>query len=138
MKRIILSLGILVFAFGLFLAFPATSHAQPELSEGMSQGDFALWLVKAIGAQSKLPPAAGSEDAIEFLTKLGVIPEGGWQKNEPISKELLASLLDDEGAENLSFEELVARVRVHVQNIYNDKILGVFRAQSSGTPSVPA
>ena len=138
MKRYILSAGILLIVFGLFFAFPATSHAQEELQEGMSQGDFALWLVKAIDAQTKLPPAATGEDAVAFLTKLGIIPEGGWQKDETITNELLTSLLDGEEGTGQSFDELVEKVREHVKNAFNQKTLGVFRAQSSGNPSAPA
>ena len=137
MRGKIVSLGILFF-LGLFLAMPLTSQAEIELKEGMSQGDFALWVVKAIGAQSKLPPAATGEDAIKFLTSLGIIPEGGWQKDEAFSNEALASLSDDPEAANLSFDELVEKVRENVQNLFNETTLGVFRAQSSGTPSSPA
>lgn len=138
MKRHILSAGILLIVLGLFFAFPVTTHAQVELQEGMSQGDFALWIVKAIDAQSKLPPAATGEDAIAFLTKLGIIPEGGWQKDETITNELLTSLLDGEEGSGLNFNELVEKVQDHVKNVFNQKTLGVFRAQSSGTPSAPA
>jgi len=130
-------MGILL-VFVLFLAAPATLQAQIELQDGMTQGDFALWLVSAIGAQTKLPPAATGEDAIDFLTGLGVIPEGGWQKNEAVTNEMLASLLEDADAAGLSFDELVEKVREHVQQIFDERMLGVFRAQSSGTPSVPA
>lgn len=139
MKRITLSLGILVFVFGLFLALPTTSYAQKtELKEGMTQGDFAMWLVSAIGAESKLPPAYGAEEAIKFLTDLGAIPEEGWQKGEEMTKELLTNLLEDpkEGA-NLSWDELVKKVRDHIQNIFDKRKLGVFRVLSS-TPSLPA
>ena len=137
MRGKIVSLGILFF-LGLFLAVPLTSQAEVELKEGMSQGDFALWVVKAIGAQTKLPPAATGEDAIKFLTSLGIIPEGGWQKDEVLSNEVLASLSDDPEAANLSFDGLVEKVRDHVQSLFDEKALGVFRAQSSGTPSSPA
>ena len=127
----------LVFAF--FLGFATTARAaESELKEGMSQGDFARWLIKAVGAEDRLPPAFIAEDAIKFLSELGVVPEGGWQKEQAVTKEFLQSLLDDEDKDKLSFEELVERVRSKVQNIFNDKKLGVFRAQASGTPSAPA
>ena len=141
MRRFIVSSGMLS-AFEIFISFsfyPATSQAEVELAEGMTQGDFGLWLVKAVGAQAKLPPAASGEDAIAFLSGLGVIPEGGWQKNEAISKEFLSSLLDKKDeASGLSFDDLVQKVREHVESTFNNKMLGLFRAQSSGTGSVPA
>ena len=138
MRRYIMSLGI-VFALGLFLTFPATLQAE-DLKEGMSQGDFALWLVKAIGAQTKLPPAATGEDAVKFLTSLGVIPEGGWQKGDPLTKEVLASLLEkpEEGA-NLSFDDLVKEVLKRVTDKFQEinKKQAVFRVLAP-TPSLPA
>ena len=137
MRTHFVSMGIL-FVLGLLLVMPATSQAQEiELKEGMTQGDFALWLVKAIGAQSKLPPAGQAEDAIYFLTQLGSVPEGGWQKGEALTKEALASLLDEEGAANLSWDDLVGKARDHIQKIYDERKLGVFRVLSS-TPSLPA
>lgn len=137
MRRQYVSLGILFF-LGLFLALPATSQAEIELKEGMTQGDFALWLVKAIGAQTKLSPAATGDDAIKFLTSLGIIPEGGWQDDEVITNEILAGLLDDPDTASSSFDELVEKVRQHVQDIFSETTLGVFRAQSSGSPTAPA
>lgn len=136
MKRQIVSLGIFCI-LALFLTVPATSQAEIELKEGMTQGDFALWIVKAIGAQSKLPPAATAEDAIKFLSGLGIIPEAGWDKDGPISGEWLGGLAGEE-AGNLSFEDLAGKVRDHVQDVFDERTLGVFRAQSSGTASVPA
>lgn len=138
MRREIVSWGS-AFVLALFLAFPGISQAQDiELKEGMPQGDFAQWLIKAIDAQSKLPPAADAKDAMDYLTQLGSIPEGGWQKDETMTNELLASLLEDpeEGA-NLSWDELVDKVREHVQNIFDERKLGVFRVLAP-TPSLPA
>lgn len=138
MRSHTLSLGIFLFSGILLTSLPATLHAQIELKEGMTQGDFALWLVNAVGAMSKLPPAATSEDAINFLTQLGTVPEEGWQKNELLTNEVLASLLEDpeEGA-NLSFEELVDKVRARIQNIFEERRLGTFRVLAP-TPSQPA
>jgi hypothetical protein len=128
-----------MFVLALLLGVPPSVQALDiELQEGMTQGDFAMWLVQAINAQSKLPPAAQAEDAIKFLTELGSIPEGGWQKDEPMTKELLASLLEDpeEGA-NLSWDDLVDEVRERIQEIFDERKLGVFRVLSA-TPSLPA
>ncbi|GEM_PF-1556658 len=134
----IVSLGLLAW-FAFFLVLPVTLQAQIELKEGMTQGDFALWITDAIGAKSKLPPAADGKDAIDFLTQLGSIPEdAGWAKDEPMTKELLASLLEDpEKASGLSWDELVDKVRERVQGIFDERKLGTFRVLSS-TPSLPA
>lgn len=129
-----------LFVLVLFLAFPTLVQAEGPAApaEGMTQGQFALWLVKAIGAQSKIPPAAVAEDAIAFLTKLGLVPEGGWQKDAELTKEALASMVDDPNAANLSFNELVNKLRDQVQNLFNEASLAVFPAQASGSGSAPA
>lgn len=129
---ILLSISVLTFAL------PMTSQAA-DLAEGMTQGDFALWLVKEIGALSKLPPAAQGQDAIDFLISLGIAPEDGWSKDEPVTKEVLASLLDGEDAANLSFEELVDAVTEHVETLLSDRQLAVFKATNpTASGSAPA
>lgn len=138
------------FVTALLLALPNAAQAEiVELKEGMTQGDFALWMVQAIGALQKLPPGAKGEEAIQFLggqpdprsgqsTGLGIIPEGGWKKDEPITKELLATLLEkpEEGA-NLSWDDLVQKVTERIQKLFDNRKLAVFRVMSSNTPSLP-
>ncbi len=135
MTRKTVAFGIL-FAFALLLTLPGSSQAA-DLKQGMTQGDFAAWLIKAIGAESKLPPAFGPEDAITFLTQLGSIPEGGWKKNEEMTTQGLTSLLEkpEEGA-NLSWDDLVQKVYNHIQKIFDNRKLGTLRIHSA-TPADP-
>ena len=122
MRRLILSLGFMFFSGILLTTLPTPVHAEQGMpTQEWTQGQFALWLVEAAGAISKLPPAATGVDAITFLNKLGVAPEGGWKKDEKITKEFLLSLLGDdkEGAEGLSFEDLIKRVQDRVTVLFN-------------------
>lgn len=130
---------ISVIFFAVFaLMYPAVSQA--ELKEGMSQGEFALWLVKEVGALSKLGPAATDQNAIDFLVSLGIAPKEGWNKNGTVDKAFLISLLGDDAGDvsNLTFDELVARVRDYIQNAISDRALNSFRATSSASGSTPA
>ena len=150
MRRNSVYLGVAV-AIALLLAFPCLSQAAVvELKEGMTQGDFALWMVQAIGGLQKLPPGAQAEEAIQFLggvpdprsgqsSGLGIIPEGGWQKDEPMTTELLTSLLEDpkDGA-NLSWDDLVQKVTDRIKKLFDERKLVVFRVMSNNTPSLPA
>ena len=141
MRRHILSLGILLLS-GIFLtSLPATSsYAQSGLpSEEWTQGDFALWLVKAADAMSKLPAAATGVDAIKFLNALGITPEGGWKKDEKLTKEFLLSLLGDDskGAEGLSFEELINKVTDRVTFTVSQWNEGFFSASQANAASTP-
>jgi len=105
--------------------------AIPDLSENMTQGQFAIWLVNAIGASDKLPAAPSEEDAIDLLKKLNIIPTDGWSKNTVITKQFLASLLGDESAANLDFKELIARIQEFADGRFEDANLGIFRAFGS-------
>ena len=130
---------ITVIFFAVFaLIYPAVSQA--ELKEGMSQGEFAVWLVKEAGALAKLGPAATDQDAVDFLVSLGIAPKEGWNKNGTVDKAFLISLLGDDAGDtsNLSFEELVAKVRDYIQASISDRRLNSFRATSSASGSSPA
>ena len=115
----------LLLVIALLISIPGGVYA--DLAEGMSQGDFALWLVKAIGAQSKLPPAATADEAIDFLQRLGVVPEGGWDKNGTVDSAFLKSLLGEGADTSGAFEELLEKVRAHVQSAFDNSKLGVAR-----------
>gem|GEM_PF-6356647 len=116
--------------------------AQPTV--GMNQGEFALWLVKAVGAMGKLPTGANAEDAFDFLADLGMVPQGGWQADGTVTKEFLASLLDlSEEEKNAllqdpdGFDKLLQKVYNLMQSRFDDVRAGVFRVQSA-SGSVPA
>ena len=163
-RQLYMSTGA-IFLLTFLFAFPNLSHAQEseqaegtELHEGMTHGQFAFWLIKAIQPQLQaLPagqhagvaasvnflvnPAAGPEEAITFLTdQLALVPEGGWQKDESLANEALASLLEKpEEGEGLSFDELVEKVLKRVQDLFQkiNKKQAVFRVLAP-TPSLPA
>ncbi len=127
MRRHMWSLGILLVGSLFLTMVPATLHAEIELKEGMSQGDFALWLVNAVGAMGKMSeryPAATGKDALDFLTSLGVAPEGGWGKSdEALTKEMLCGLMaeaDQAGCSGMSFDDVVAKVRDRVEEIFKN------------------
>lgn len=139
MKGKVALISLFFFAFAVFaLVLPVVSHAAPE--EGVTtQGEFALWLIKECGVLSKLPPAATGQDAINFLVALGVAPDEGWKEDEPITKAFLISLLGGgDDVANLSFDELIAKIRAHIQNLISDRNLSVFRATSSASASTPS
>lgn len=120
----------------LMISFSANA-AIPELSENMTQGQFAIWLVHAVGASSKLPATPTEDDAIDFLMKLNVQPKEGWQKNSVITKQFLASLLGDDSASSLDFAELINRIRAHVRGLFTNIDQGIFRPfAASGSGSV--
>lgn len=122
---------LLIAVMCLSLLTPTIAKAAMNWQD-MTQGQFALWLVKAIGAQSKLSAGAGETEAIDFLRRLGVVPEDGWMEDSKITKKFLIDLLGDGSSEKLSFDDLVQKLREHVQNIFDNTDLGIFRAFGTG------
>lgn len=141
MNHLLKTVMIVTFVF----CFMFASFAQAEIgsvSEDMTQGDFALWLVRAVGAMYKLPPGANDKDAVAFLTTLGLVPQGNWQTDEKISKEFLASLLDIPDSEKEAllkdpqgFDKLLQKVKDLLQSRFDDARQGVFRVQSASASS---
>ncbi len=139
MKTSRLKLTVALIMLVSLVSGVATAAATPELSEKMTQGQFAVWLVQAIGASSKLSAAPSEQQAIDFLTKLNIQPKDGWSKNTVLTKQFLASLLGDDSAANLDFKALVARLRDYVSNLFRDAdqaIFRVFGSSSSGSVTI--
>lgn len=119
-----------IFIFVLSFAFPPSAHAA-TFPAGLTQGEFALWLVKEAGAIRQLPTAASADDAIDFLRGLGVVPEQAWKKDEPVNEQFLRSFFDAEEAAGKNFDELVQMVSNLIENRFSTANPGVFRVQSA-------
>jgi len=70
----------------------ATSMAWSQ-EEGITQGEFAVLLVREIAGERELPVAATVTDYIQFLESLGLRPLGGWSPNKILTTGDLVSLL---------------------------------------------
>ena len=139
MKTNVFKIGLAAFLACIISISSTANAAIPDLSESMTQGQFALWLVNAIGASSKLSAAPSEQEAIDFLKKLNVIPKDGWDKSAVISKQFLASLLGDDSMGTLDFKDLIAKVRDLVDGLFDNANTGIFRAfgsSSSGSVTI--
>lgn len=89
--------------------------------EGVAQGDFALWLVKAAGAEGNLPPAALQEDAMKYLRDLGIQPKDGWDKDAKLTKKDLIYMLglEKKEGEAKTWNELVMALVDFLVNLLN-------------------
>ena len=104
--------------------FTYSAHALEDAdipTEGITQGEFAMWLVKAAGAEGNLPPAALQDDAIKFLTKLGIQPKEGWDADKKLTKKDLQQMLgvSDKDAEGKSWAELIKQLVDFLINALN-------------------
>ena len=119
--RIFRTSVLAIFLTGLFTF---SSHALEDADipqEGVTQGDFALWLVKAAGAEGNLPPAAMQDDAIKYLRNLGIQPKAGWDADKKLTrKDLLDMLgLSDKEGEGKTWNELVMALVDFLVNLLN-------------------
>ncbi len=101
--------------FGLLLVglifSGSLSFAEVTPKEGMTQGDFAMFLVEVLDAQGFLPKAAVVNDAIVFLENLGVEPPDGWDADKVLVRDDLVYMLGLEKAGNLTFAELLEMLK---------------------------
>ena len=119
----------LVFAF----SFLVVKTASAAVEEGKTtRGELALYLIKQAGLASKLSPAATGKDAMDFLTGLGIAPEGGWgDPNTKIDLAFVQSLLP-EGTSAATLEDALAAAVQAVADTVGAQS-GVSRVQAEGT-----
>ncbi len=112
---------VLALLFCVFIFRPVFSAEETEkIVEGMKQGEFAMLLIKELGAQGLLPPAATTQDAFNFLEKkLGVVPPKGWDEEGTINKEELCYMLSlsKEACDAATFDELLATLKKKLADI---------------------
>jgi hypothetical protein len=136
--------GVIVAAllFCLSISIPAFSdegvketkeeEKKSEIVEGMKQGEFAMLLIKELGAQDQLPTAATTQDAFRFLEKVGAVPQDGWDEEASITKEDLCYMLQisSEDCENATFEELLEKFMKKLAEILWDLGIRVVAPQT--------
>ncbi len=112
-KPLVIALALFI---GLFITQPAFSAE--EISEGMNQGDFAMLLIKELGAEGLLPPAATINDAFALLEELGAVPVDGWDAEDDIDKNDLAEMLGLSEEEAFgSFDDLLRKLKDRLTDI---------------------
>ena len=108
-------------------------------AEGVTQGDFAMWLVDAAGLQGQLPPAALNSDAINLLSNLGIAPKDGWDADKKLTRDDILEMLGvskDQAAKlsEKSWEELIEMLVENVINVASQ--VSTTASSSSVSPSV--
>lgn len=81
--------NFLIFAFFLFFSLGLFSKGEP--SKIITQGQFALKVVKVMKA--KLPKEATEQDAVAFLETLGLTPSEGWNISKKLTEKVMAEIL---------------------------------------------
>ena len=105
--RRIAKLACVVLALAMMVQF-GVAFGQKK---AMTQGEFAMWLVREVGAEGMLPPAATVLDYFDFLKRNGLEPCDGWEEDEEITVEDLECMLGLEPDSGYTFEELVEKLK---------------------------
>ncbi len=134
----VLGLSVVVLALLSFASPMAFALEDSDIpAEGITQGEFAMWLVEAAGAEGSLPQAALQQDAINFLTNLGIEPKDGWESDKTLTKENIAEMLGltTEQASGKSWSELIKDAVQNLTNTLNSMATTNAAAQVSPTVS---
>ncbi len=107
-------LGLLIV--GLTLS-SSLSFAKVAPKEGMTQGEFAVFLVEVLDAQGFLPEAAVVNDDIVFLEGLGIEPPGGWEADKVLTRDDLVYMLGLKKAGKLTFAELLDMLKARLEEL---------------------
>jgi len=83
---------ILILVTGFWLLVSGL-YAQETPAKKMTEGEFAVKLVKMMKLQRLLPPAPLAEDCIRVLEQFGIAPLTGWNANRELTKENYAVVI---------------------------------------------
>jgi len=90
-KRLVFFSGIALVLF--FVSFAIFSQLVVQDDEQLTQAAFVEALIKALGLEDQLGPAATTRDKAEYLKTLGYAPLGGWILENVLSKGDVAAVL---------------------------------------------
>jgi len=69
------------------------SQAAMDPNQPITQGEFAVYLVRALALERNLPLAPSERDYVVALEEQGIYPPGGFEPNKPLTKKDMAFLM---------------------------------------------
>ena len=111
--------GTLAFFISIAILFSSVPPAHAAITStqalAMTQGQFALAILKEAGALGRLSPGASGQDAVDFLELLGIIPEGGWEASKPVDEAFLRSLVEN-APEGATLDEIIRLIQDRIES----------------------
>ena len=77
----------------LVLSFPPTLYSQEEEFEKITEGEFAVRLVKMMRLERSLPPAPLQADYVDLLERVGISPLRGWDQDRLLTRDNYAIII---------------------------------------------
>lgn len=96
-QKIIVISSILSFAFLLALPLDAQKASAPKKEvdvSTMTEGEFAVILVRVLMFQRYLPPAPTQNDCMNVLDSFGISPVDGWHPERKLSQKTYNDILN--------------------------------------------
>ncbi len=82
------SVGFKVLPLILIMVLVNLSPLFAKEKEAVTQGDFAVYLVRALGIEAELPMGAKQTDYLQILERQGIVPAAGeYDVSKELSKE---------------------------------------------------
>ncbi|MEW6534595.1 MAG: FecR family protein [Candidatus Auribacterota bacterium] len=75
------------------LIFTPAAMLFAQADQPVTQGDFAVYIVRALGLEHNLQVGALQRDYIELLERNGIVPPGGFKPDEPLTQKDMAFMM---------------------------------------------
>ncbi|MCD6459726.1 FecR domain-containing protein [bacterium] len=119
------ALSLIIITMVLILPLN-TLFAQAMADRPVTQGEFAVYLVRALGLEAQLQLGAHTRDYVQLLEEQGINPPGGFEMNKPLNKKDMAFIMvKATGIENrvinkMSEKSLVKKGKAVIKTIEGD------------------
>ena len=142
LRKTFFAKALSVITIAMVVTLPLnTLLAQGVTDRPVTQGEFAVYLVRALGLEAQLELGAHTQDYVQLLEEQGINPPGGFKMDEPLNKKDMAFIMvKATGIENrvinkLNQKSLVKKGKAVVKTIEGD--VKFQRGSKKGTEFAP-
>ncbi len=124
-KQSILSKLLLMVVVYSLTFMPAT-NLLAQTDQAVTQGDFAKYLVRALGLEHNLPVGANIKAYVDILEQLHMVPPGGYDPTKPLTKKDMAFImvrvsgLENKVINRMTGQSLVKKSTAFIKEIEGD------------------
>lgn len=120
-----ISKALSIAALYSILVMPV-QHVAAQMDQAVTQGEFAKYLVRALGLEHNLPVGANVLEYIDILEQLNMEPPGGYDPTAPLTKKDMAFImvrvsgLENKAINKMTSKSLVKKEQATVQELQGD------------------
>ena len=123
-QSILSKLLLMVMVYSL--AFMPATTLLAQVDQPVTQGDFAKYLVRALGLEHNLPVGANIRAYVDILEQLNMVPPGGYDPTKPLTKKDMAFImvrvsgLENKVINRMTGQSLVKKSTAFIKEIEGD------------------